>query len=185
MILLALGVLAAVASVALRPRPAEDQPAPPPAPATAPPAPPAPAPRRPPPPVNPIDSRLDSVPFTEEQRAAFLEAGRAIQNGVVPSTVLTPAQRTTLAELQKVLEETVCPLAGSDPSCGGYRIDIDRCLDRAGEIVAWRRKERDNVDRRLFTAAMGVSVVGREYPSYQTLVKFCREMAALDVKPAS
>ena len=176
MILLALGVLAAVASVVLRPSP----PAPPPSSpnATVPP------PRRPAP-VNPIDDRLASLPFTEEQRAALLAAGLAIQKGEVPSTVLTPAQRAIVPDVQKILADAVCPLAGSDPSCGGYRIDVERCLDRAGEIVAWRKKERDVVDRKLFTAAMGVSVTGREYPTYLNLVKFCREMAAFDVKPAS
>jgi hypothetical protein len=57
------------------------------------------------------------------------------------------------------------------------------CLDRAAEIVALRRRERARVDWDLATAAMGVSVTGREFPTFPNLVRFCREMAHLDPAP--
>ena len=111
----------------------------------------------------------------------LLAAGRSIQEATEPSRVLTPEQKTVLASMQKRLSGALCPPPAA-PDCRD--LDLTRCFDRAAQIIAWRRKERDRVDRKLFTAAMGVSVAGREYPSYPNFVKFCEDMASLDPQKA-
>lgn len=179
-------LLAAAAAIVAK-RAFREQSVPPPgvapAPSATPPAakatpPPAATPLRPP--SDPMLDRLEALPFTPAQLKALLDAGMAIQKGISPSKVLSPEQLATFPEIERVLVENVCPPKGSAETCARYRIDVPRCTERAAEIIDWRHRERAKVDRRLFTAAMGVSVTGREYPSYPNLIKFCREMAALD-----
>jgi hypothetical protein len=125
----------------------------------------------------PTDDRLAALTFSPAEIAMLLEAGRDIQNAIEPSKALSDAQKALLPGIQKQVTAALCP-PPTAPTC--QDVEVARCFDRAAKIILWRRKERDHVDRKLFTAAMGVSVTGREYPSYPNLVKFCTEMAALD-----
>lgn len=153
--------------------------APPPEPVAAVTTPTQPAPPVQPRPVDPVDQALRAVQFTPPQLKALLDAGFAVQKGIRPSTVLTPEQLATFPEVERLITETLCPPKGTAELCSA-RIDVPRCIDRAAEIIDWRHRERERVDRKLFTSAMGVSVTGREYPEARNLVKFCREIVALD-----
>jgi hypothetical protein len=63
--------------------------------------------------------------------------------------------------------------------CTQYPRDLVACMDDAGELIGLHR-DRVPIDRQLYIAAMGVSVVTREIP-YQTppqLADFCRKFIA-------
>lgn len=123
---------------------------------------------------------LAALRFTPEELDALLHAGLAIQKGALPSQILDAKQLATFPVIEQTLTTAVCPPIASAETCTRYRIDVRHCLDRAAEIVAWRHRARDQVDWKLVTAAMGVSVTGREFPSFPNLVRFCGEMRTLD-----
>jgi len=157
----------ALGAVAFRPRPVPPVP------------PPAPAVPRTTAPMFYAEPRAEQVfghlSYTPAQSAALVEAGAAILIGKQPTKTLSAASLEQLRQVRTTFEGIPCTSSGP---CTDYRRDVIECLDEAGELVRLQLRKIEPVERRLFIAAMGVSVVTREIP-YQrpaSLAEFCRKL---------
>jgi hypothetical protein len=121
---------------------------------------------------RPAERFFGHLTYTPEQSAALTEAGFAIFAGKRPTQTLSSASVAQVAEVAAMFERVAC----SEPACEELRPDVRRCLDEAGRHIGLRREKIESVGRKLFIAAMGVSVVTREvyYRTPAELAESCR-----------
>jgi hypothetical protein len=113
--------------------------------------------------------------YTPEQSAALQQAGFAIYDGKRPTDNLSAASLEQLRGVSAMFQAIACT-AGP---CTRYPRDFVACMDDAAALIRLHR-DRVPIDRNVYIAAMGVSVVTREIP-YQTppqLAEFCRKFIA-------
>ena len=113
--------------------------------------------------------------YTPPQSAALVEAGAAIFAGKQPTKTLSAASLEQLRQVRTMFEGITC---WSPVPCSDYPRDVLACMDEAGKLVGLRLANAKTIDRALYTAAMGVSVVTREIPDQTPamLAEFCRKL---------